>query len=241
MKEINSESALPLYYQLKEIIREEIVIQELKPGDMIESEHVLMQRYKVSRNTVKKALEDLVFEGLLHRIQGKGTFVSYPKLEQSLSGFYSFSQVMKSKGLHPKDKIVKLDHTSADLVAAKSLGVEPGTRVIDLQRLRCANDEPIMFERSYIVDNIMPELTVEMLERDSLYELMLLHGVIVSSAKESFEPIVLNEYEAKYLESKKGYPALLLHRVAFATSGQIVEYCRSIVRGDRCRFYTELL
>lgn len=241
MDEINSDSVIPLYHQLKEIIRNKIISQALKPGDMIDSEHRLVEKYKVGRNTVKKALEDLVYEGILQRIQGKGTFVSHPKLEQSLSGFYSFSKVMKSKGIDPKDIIVKLEHTSADLAVTRNLDVQEGTRVIKLQRLRCANNEPIMFETSYVIDKIIPELTVEMLKKDSLYDLMLQHGVVVSRAKESFEPIVMGDYEAKYLEVKKGYPALLLHRLAYAASGQIVEYCTSIVRGDRCRFYTELL
>lgn len=241
MDTINSDSVLPLYHQLKEIIRNKIISQDLKPGDMIDSEHHLMKKYKVSRNTVKKALEDLVYEGILHRVQGRGTFVSYPKLEQSLSGFYSFSKVMKSKGIEPKDIIVKLEHTNADLAVARNLDVQEGTRVIELQRLRCANNEPIMFETSYVIDKIMPELTMGMLQKDSLYDLMLQHGVVVSRAKESFEPIVMSDYEANYLQVKKGYPALLLHRRAYASSGQIVEYCKSIVRGDRCKFYTELL
>ena len=66
-------------------------------------------------------------------------------------------------------------------------------------------------------------------------------GVIVVKAKETFEPVLIRPYEEEFLEVKTGTPGLLLDRVAYDKDGRIVEYCRSIVRGDRCRFYTELL
>src|SRR5579875_2995284 len=103
---LDPDSIIPLYHQLKGILRDKIESGVWKPDELIDSEHQLMSQYNVSRNTVKRAIEDLVQEGLLRRVQGKGTFVSFPKIEHSLSGFYSFSKVMKSKGIEARDVIL---------------------------------------------------------------------------------------------------------------------------------------
>jgi GntR family transcriptional regulator len=67
------------------------------------------------------------------------------------------------------------------------------------------------------------------------------HNIIVTRAKETFEPVLVRETERKLLEISKGSPCLLLDRIAYDATGSPVEFCRSIIRGDRCRFYTELL
>lgn len=241
-KTLDHESFIPLYYQLKEILKEKIESGEWKPGDIIPSENQLQQQYNISRNTAKKALDDLVQDGVLNRIQGKGTFVSTPKIEQSLSGFYSFSKVMEAKGLQPKDIILSLKQKEAKPSVAKQLQLPTGSPVTALRRLRCAQDEPIILETSYIPQHIAPELSVEKLKKNSLYDLLKKeYGIYVTKAKEIFEPVLVRDYESKYLQVEEGFPALLLDRVAYDSNGTVVEFCRSIVRGDRCRFYTELL
>jgi GntR family transcriptional regulator len=241
-KTLDHSSVIPLYHQLKEILREYIESGEWKPGDLIPSENEFQQEYNISRNTVKKALDDLVQEGILNRIQGKGTFVSMPKIEQSLSGFYSFSKVLRSKGLEPKDIILSLDQKEVKPSIAKRLQLPEKALVIELRRLRCANDEPMILETSYIPLQLVSGLSAEKLEHNSLYDLMQSeYGIMVTKAKETFEPVLIRDYESSYLQIKEGSPALLLERVAYDSNGQPVEFCRSIFRGDRCRFYTELL
>ncbi|HET7657334.1 MAG TPA: GntR family transcriptional regulator [Bacillales bacterium] len=241
-KTIEHGSFIPLYYQLEEILKEKIESGNWSSGDKIASEHELMKQYKVSRNTVKKALDDLVREGLLERIQGKGTFVSKPKIEQSLTGFYSFSKVLKEKGMNPEDIIISIKEVEAKSSIARQLDIREGEFVHELKRLRCANGEPIIFETSYIPKSFVPDLHPEQLDQVSLYDFMEEeYGIIVSKAKEIFEPVLLRDYESHYLKVEDGLPALLLDRVAYNVEGKPVEFCRSIVRGDRCRFYTELI
>jgi GntR family transcriptional regulator len=241
-KTLENDSVIPLYHQLKEILKDYIESGEWKPGDIIPSENELQQEYNVSRNTVKKAFDDLVQEGILNRMKGKGTFVSMPKIEQSLSGFYSFSKVLLSKGLKPKDIILSLDQKEVQPSIAKQLQLPKGASVIELRRLRCADDAPMILETSYIPLELTPGLSTEKLEHSSLYDLMQSeYGVIVTKAKETFEPVLIRDYESSYLQVKEGSPALLLERVAYDGNGQSVEFCRSVIRGDRCRFYTELL
>lgn len=240
--QLDHQSIIPLYHQLKEILREQIESGAWQTNEMIASEHQLMKDYAVSRNTVKKAIEDLVQEGLLTRIQGKGTFVSLPKFEQSLSGFYSFSKVMKAKGYDAKDVIISVERAPMPSSVAKHFDVRGAEDVFELKRIRCAGDEPIIYERSYLPRNVVPSLTKEDVLSTSLYDFLeRAYGVVVAKAKETFEPVLIDSYESHYLNTKAGYPGLLLDRISYDITGRPVEYCRAIVRGDRCRFYTELL
>lgn len=241
-KKINNESVIPLYYQLKEIIKENIENGDWLPGDKIPSEYQLISEYNISRNTVKKALDDLVQDGMLNRIQGKGTFVSKPKLEQSLTGFYSFSKVLRDKGMNPKDIIISLESKQANSRIARKLQIEENSEVIELRRLRCANEEPIILETSYLPKEKVVNLTKEKLEKNSLYDILELeYGLIVTKAKEIFEPVLIGNFESQHLNVNEGLPALLLERIAYEANGLPIEFCSSIVRGDRCRFYTELI
>lgn len=231
-----------MYHQLKGILRDKIESGVWKPDELIDSEHQLMSQYGVSRNTVKRAIEDLVQEGLLKRIQGKGTFVSLPKIEHSLGGFYSFSKVLRAKGIESRDVILSIEQKAALPSIAGYLKISAGTMVHELKRLRCALNEPIIFETSYIPVGIAASITEADLLDNGLYDLLReRYNVAVVKAKESFEPVLIDTYEAALLDVREGFPALLLDRIAYDVAGTPIEYCRSIVRGDRCKFYTELL
>jgi len=241
-KVLDHESFEPLYHQLKVIIEEKIESGDWSPGDRISSENDLHQMYKISRNTVQKALDELVQEGMLERKQGKGTFVSKPKIEQSLTGFYSFSKAALDQGLDLKDVIMKIETTTVNTKIAKKLQIDSSEEVIALKRVRWVNDEPIFLETSYLPKKLISKLSYEDLEEYSLYELLeKKHNIIVTNAKEVFEPVLIRETERKLLKMSKGSPCLLLDRIAYDAKGSPVEFCRSIIRGDRCRFYTELL
>lgn len=243
MKPLDQGSVIPLYHQLKQRLDARIRIGDWKPGDKIDSENRLMDIFHVSRNTAKKAIEELVQEGSLYRVQGKGTFVSRPKFEQSLSGFYSFSRVLREKGLHPTDRVLEVKEVTPSESVRIGLQLAPGENVIEMKRLRCANDEPIILESSFMPKSVIQDMSVLYeVGKSSLYDLLdERYNVIVVRAKEAFEPVLIREGESTLLETEIGKPALLLERTAYDTNDQPVEYCISIVRGDRCRFYTDLV
>lgn len=239
---LNHETFVPLYYQLKELIEKKIDSGEWKPGEKIPSENELRITYDVSRNTVQKALNELVNEKLLERKQGKGTFVAKPKIDQPLTSFYSFSKVMNDKGMNPKDIILKLEVEKVNYKIAKELQIGNEENVVKLQRVRTANNEPMIFETSYIPSKLVPDLSLADMENISLYDLLeSKFGITVSKAIEIFEPVLARKEESQYLDIVAGAPSLLLDRTAYDLKGIPIEFCRSIVRGDRCRFYTELL
>jgi len=243
MKQLDQGSVIPLYHQLKQRLNARIQSGEWKPGDKIDSENRLMDIFHVSRNTAKKAIDELVQEGSLYKVQGKGTFVSRPKFEQSLSGFYSFSRVLREKGLHPTDRVLEVKEVIPSESVRIGLQLAPGENVIEMKRLRCANDEPIILESSFMPKSVIQDMSVLYeVGKSSLYDLLdERYNVIVVRAKEAFEPVLIREGESVLLETAVGKPALLLERTAYDTNNQPVEYCISIVRGDRCRFYTDLV
>ncbi|MCL6573585.1 MAG: GntR family transcriptional regulator [Bacillus sp. (in: Bacteria)] len=242
MKPLQHESLIPLYHQLMERLKGAIEKERWSPGDKVPSENQLMNQFGVSRNTAKKAIEELVQVGILYRIQGKGTFVAKPKLEQSLMGFYSFSKVLKEKGMNPKDIILKIEEIKPSAKIKEALQLDENESVIEMKRLRCANNEPYILESSFIPKTVVTDMEqLKKVGEISLYDLFTHQfNVVVTKAKETFEPVLIRADESEYLQTEAGRPALLLERTAYDIHGLPVEFCISIVRGDRCRFYTEL-
>ncbi len=234
-------SEAPLYLQLKELLRERITSGQLKPGDLLPSERQLQEEFKLSRTTVRLALDDLMKEGFLSRYQGRGTVVAPPKIEQGLQGFYSFTDAMQAKGLVPKSKVISLELEPASAFAQARLELPPGSQVYKLTRLRLASDEPMMFEISYIPHHLAPGLAAAALESTPLYQLLETeYRVVPYAAKEWFEPVLITAAEAHWLDVPVGSPALLLERLTYDHRLQPIEVCKSIVRGDRCRYFVNL-
>jgi GntR family transcriptional regulator len=242
MEPLQHESLIPLYHQLMERLKSSVEKGHWTPGDKIPSENQLMDQFGVSRNTAKKAIEELVQVGILYRIQGKGTFVAKPKLQQSLMGFYSFSKVLKEKGLNPKDIILKIEEVKPTAKIREALLLREDDHVIEMKRLRCANNEPYILESSFIPKDVVTDKDqLKKVGDISLYDLFSQQfNIVVTRAKEAFEPVLIRAEESELLQTEEGRPALLLERTAFDANGVPVEFCISIVRGDRCRFYTEL-
>lgn len=243
-RNLDKGSLIPLYHQLKEQLRERVLDGTWKSHEAIPSERELMEEYGISRATVRQALLELVNEGLLYRVQGRGTFVAEPKIEQGLTRFYSFTDEMIRKGRTPSSRILACETVPATSVVARRLGIAPGEMVHRLDRLRLVDDSPVMLESSYLPVSMIPELPGDQVAAHSLYGyLRKEYKIHVTRARESFEPIVVDADQAALLEVSAGSPALLLERTAHMSSDEqpAVEYCRSIVRGDKCRFYVDLI
>lgn len=242
MQEVGSNHGVPLYVQLKEILLEQIRSGVWKPGDRIPSEEAIRERYAVSRATVRQALSELELDGHLVRHQGRGTFVCQPKIETSLHNFYSFTQDMKARGLKPESRLIMFDLVLRDSIASEVFGLDKREPLVKMVRLRLANEEPIMLETTYLPERLVPDMKEEDVSNQSLYSLLEeRYELVLARAVESFEPVLIDEFASKMLEVPKGSPALFLERVGSLANGQRVELSQSIVRGDRCRYFVELL
>lgn len=239
---IIEESSVPLYFQLVSIIKRGIKVGLIKTGDILPSEAELCANYNISRSTVRHAIGELESEGLVVRRRGKGTFISEPKLNRKMDEVYSFSKEMRNLGLEPSSKILDFQIISAQMDVSINLELKEGSdRVYKLVRIRLANDEPLLLETSYIPVNIVPNLTKEMLENDSLYKVISEQaGIVPFEAEESYESIILDKDSANLLTCKQNSSGFFIERKTRMQSGEVYELTQSIMRGDRTKFVIKL-
>ncbi|QBD77143.1 GntR family transcriptional regulator [Ktedonosporobacter rubrisoli] len=239
---IDPGNGVPLYLQLKEIMREQIRSGAWQPGDRIPSEVEVRQHFDVSRATVRQAVTSLEQEGLLTRQQGRGTFVCKPKVEWRLRNFYSFTEDLTARGLHPESRLLVFEVVLRKSIACEVFGLGEKEPLIKLVRLRLAGGDPLMLETTYLPECFVPGLTEEDIRSQALYALLeAKYGMRLGRAMESFEPILVDEFASKMLEVPRGSPALYLERVGSLADGRRVELSQSVVRGDRCRYLVELM
>ncbi|MFL5705119.1 MAG: GntR family transcriptional regulator [Ktedonobacteraceae bacterium] len=239
---IDPNSSIPLYVQLKEILREQIHTETWKPGDRIPSEAEIREYFAVSRATVRQAITELEQDGLLVRQQGRGTFVRKPKIEWTLRNFYSYTQDLTERGLHPETRLLMFEVVLRKAIAREVFGLEEKEPLIKLVRLRLAAGDPLMLETTYLPECFVPGLVEEEVRTHALYTLLEeKYGMRLERAMESFEPILVDEFASKMLEVPKGSPALYLERIGALADGRRVELSQTIVRGDRSRYLVELL
>jgi len=232
---------VPLYRRIQADLRERINRGQLPPGTRLETEQELMTRYGVSRATVRQALSGLIAEGLVEIRRGLGTYVRRGALEHRLGGFYSYSREIRRHGMTPGTRVVSLAVVEAAERVAEALGIAVGTPVVALQRVRLADESPIVTETSYL-----PAARFEGLEQvdftgASLYEtLTTAYGVRPARARETFIPALLTEADARVLGGDAGDPVLGVERIAYDADGTAIEFCRSVLRADRYRYSVEL-
>lgn len=240
---INFDSHVPYYIQLMDILKERIHQKEWVPGDQIPSEKSLCEHYQVSRTVVRQALRELEHEGVIRRKKGKGTFISPPKISeglvQKLTGFY---QDMVERGLKPGTQVLHQDVVPATEKVAGYLNLTPGEQVIDIQRLRSVNEEPIQIVTTYIPYEMCPSLaTVDLTDR-SLYEFLETeYGIIIVKGQRYIEAVLANDIEAELLGIERRAPLLMLDSVSYLENGRPIEYYHAVHRGDRSRFEVELV
>ena len=216
------------------------LIEQLGVGEAIPSERQLSTNLGVSRLTVRAALDELVREGLLVRRHGSGTFVSEPKIAQELT-MTSFTEDMQRRGMTPASRTLDLHVTPAGAHLGRLLHVSPSDPVVIISRLRLADRETMAIETLHVREALVPGLSARDLERQSFYEILLgRYGVDVVGGLQTIEPTVTNETESEALGVPLHSPAFLFERTTRSSTGEIVEYVRSIYRGDRYKLVTEL-
>jgi GntR family transcriptional regulator len=229
---------IPKYYGVKKRLL--LLTQSMPPGSPVPPERELAQLYGTSRTTIRQALAELVVEGRLLRMQGKGTFVAKPKVAQVLE-LASYTQRMRAHGLHPDTRVLDIGYVTADEELAGRLGIRPGGRALRIHRLRLADGEPMSVDTSHLPARRFPGLRKQLTQHPSLYETLAhAHGVELAEAEETIETVLAGPHDARLLAVDTGLPLLLLSRHAFDIDGNPVEWAQSLYRGDRYKFVTRL-
>lgn len=242
MESLDRRSKLPLYQQIYEILRGELARGSLQPGDTIPTETELMERYQVSRITVRQVLDMLVKDGLIYRQRGRGSFVAHPPIEQSLSRIISFTEDMRRRGFTPGTRVLAADLLAAPDDIAGALQVERGCELAHIQRLRLADGEPLAVEDSYLVHRFCPGILGQDYATRSLREtLRRVYGLHNARATQTIRALDADRQLARVLSVKAGSALLFLERVSFTEQNVPMEFLRIYYRGDRYSLSTELL
>ena len=232
---INKNSFEPLFLQTKNMIKDFIYENNLKPGDKIPNEEELCNLFKVSRITIRRAISELVNDELLYRNHPKGTFIATPRLKLNFIGeFESFAQEIVSKGFNLKDKILVSKSIRANSDISYILNLPIGKKIYNFLRLRFVENDVICLVDSYINSKICPNLNMNYHKNESLYRVIEKeYGLQIFKAHRTLEPITANQKDEELFEIKKGDPMFLIRSKSFLEDGTVIEYYEAKIRGDR--------
>lgn len=229
----------PLYLQLHRRIAEAIASGRLRPGDSLPAEREMAAITGLSRVTVRKGVEALVASGQLVQKRGSGTFVApqVRRLEQALSLLTSFTEDMARRGRTVESVTLSrgLHAPAPEEVMALGLGTED--RVARLERVRTSDGIPLAIERASLPEAILPDPEAV---GPSLYALLEERGLRPVRAVQRISAANLTARDATLLDVTPGTAGLRIERVSYLPSGRVVEYTRSLYRGDAYDFAVEL-
>jgi GntR family transcriptional regulator len=225
--------------EVRERLRQ--LINSRQPGEVLPSERNLSEELGVSRPTLRAAMSDLARDGLLVREHGRGTFTGSRKISQELA-----PTATGEYNVPPADgtwfsRVVEFSTHVAGARLGQRLQVSPSTELLHVTRVRIVDDRPMAIERILLPALLVPEIAPADFESGSLYELLRMrYEVVASKAVQTTEPTVTDPAESELLGVPLHAPALLFERTTTDTADRVIEYTRSIYRGDRYRITTHL-
>lgn len=217
---INTHLPIPKYHQLAETLRQDIRAGQMVPGEQMTTEAVLCATYRVSRGTVRQALQLLVDEGLLWREQGRGTFVAAPVDRSRHFSLSSFAEEMRRQNRQPSTRVLVNEVVPASAEVAQRLGIRKETAVFHIQRLRLANGQPVAVETRYLAHSLCPQLANEDLERQSLHWLFVQkYKIPLVRMEHVVEVREVGEKTAVLLKAPSDSNAFHVDRLTYTTNG----------------------
>jgi DNA-binding GntR family transcriptional regulator len=236
---LDRRSPIPLYFQLSQQLEEAISTGVLKPGDRIDTEVEIAERFGLSRPTVRQAIQELVSKGMLVRRRGIGTQVVHSQLRRpvELTSLYDDLALAKHR---PTTRVLDLRIVRAESPVAEGLNLVEGTDVLYVERLRLAGDAPLAIMRNWLPKDIA-DLDAAALESTGLYELLRRAGVHMRVANQRIGARAATSAEGRLLGVRAGSPLLTMERTTFDDSGRAFEYASHTYRSDTYSFETTLV
>lgn len=236
---------VPLYAQLREAIRAQITEQGLRPGDRLPTETELEARYGVSRSTIRQAVGELEVEGLLRRVQGKGTFVGTPKIQHH-PVLTSFSDLLRGQGYVPSHRVLSSTVVAAPPEVAQGLHLDDDAPCREVQRLLSADDVPVGISRTWLPLEVLGRhdeaVTVGTAAGRSLYEVLAeaSPALVPARASETIDPALAGDDEAALLGCDPGTPLLFIRRSSWTASDRPLEWTELRFVPGRYQYQVEL-
>ena len=249
MQLLDRTGTIPLVYQLAATIREKIVRGEYRLGEPIPTEEQLQKFYGVSRTTVRLALAKLVNEGYIRRQQGKGTYVNprglvtkgKPKpLSRDMFGVKSTTQIIESAGMKIRTEVLHFARELPGEDVLEKLGINEKDSVLHFERVRYADDRPLVLEKSWIPAAQCPDLKREDVKGSLYLVLFKKYHHHVAAAHQSLRAILASEPDARILDLQIGEPVMLVRGVTYLEDGRAIEVQESHFRAEAIEFIIEL-
>lgn len=238
---LNRENPTPLYYQLAEEIRSRIESGEYGVGDCIPPEPELEKLFRVSRVTVRNAIDMLASQGLLVKRPGKGTFVRATKVTQPLNVITSWTETMLARGVKVETAELRVEEKKPPRRVAEALRLQPDEPVVEVYRLRLANGEPVTMMTNYLIAAVGRPLMEIGISGESLYRILEERlGVNLATAEEIVQALAADKEQARCLGVRKGFPLIQVTRVTYDAEGTPVEYVTVVSRADRYQYSVHL-
>lgn len=237
----NDSEYAPLYARVETALAAEISAGSLSPGDRLPTEDQLIERFAVSRTTVRKAVENLVARGLVEIRRGKGTFVTEPKLTQALTALSGFVEDMTALGRQATARLLDKRPVPATEEVARQLGVARGALVYRIERVRLADGVAMSFDETYLPLDVGEKVASNDLEAEPIFDLLeLRYDLPLIEAEYQLEAVTADERVARALGVAAGSPIFLIERTSYTEGQRPVDYEKLYYRGDLIRFSTRL-
>jgi GntR family transcriptional regulator len=241
MTSINRESLLPLYHQVEEVLREDIANKMYLPGQTIPTETELQDLFEVSRETIRKAVTNLVLAGLLEKRKGLGTFVAQPKIVHRLGRLYGSTDEILARGTIPGTTFIEKKEITPSDTIRREMDLKKGDNVIKIKRLRFVDEEPVAILSSYLPSDLVPDLVQVQFRNNSLYmTLEEVYGFKLDEADEVIEAGSIGKKDAKWLEIREKTPILVVKRLTYLDNGRIIEKLTALYRSDKFKYMVKL-
>ena len=237
----HSPDPTPLYAALEAQIATGIASGEFPVGSQLPTEDRLIQRFAVSRTTVRKAIQNLSDRGLVEIRRGTGTFVAQPRITQELTELTGFVEDMDALGHAATARLIDRMVVAADADAAEHLALAVGTRVMRIRRVRLANGVGMSLDETYLPLEIGEKIVTHNLEAEPIFTLLeQRYDIPLVEAEYKLEAVAADHDVAAALEVEAGSPIFLIERTSYTVGGQPVDYEKLHYRGDLIRFRTRL-
>jgi GntR family transcriptional regulator len=218
---------------------EQIESGKYKEHDRFYSDTDLVDKFKVSRGTIREAVKLLIQQGYLVREQGRGTFVTSPKIEQDSEKLMGFTELMRKHDIEPSAKIIEKKVVGASLDLKDIMNLEDDTKLVHIIRVRYGNNKPLIIEQSYFVYDLFKPIYDMDLEMNSIFELLYTHtSTRLKSARQQITAFCAGKFEANLLHVKRADPLLLMKRLIKTKRKGVFQYSEDIYRSDRINFAT---
>ncbi len=221
----------PVYIVISDDIKKKIINGEYPPGSKLLPERKLCKLYDVSRTTLRQAINNLAVEGYVYSVKGSGTFIAEKRIVKQKNKLTSFTEDIESKGFAPKTNIISFEKILPSEIIAERLNISKDEPIFRLERIRMANDIPILYEVTYRPIKFSPNLKKEDLN-NSLFQKLEEENIKISYSEQTIEAVLSIDKTSKLLEITKNSPLLVIKSKLYLEDDTLFEYSRNYYRAD---------